>query len=107
MTTPNDVKPLINLETGRLKSGLYDQLNHNPLIDDHISDTLNNIGDTLNFLLDFVIAGGYDETKEIQPHEQAMAHMLVRSAYEALKFEEQRACIIMGGYQPRNDRPAS
>lgn len=101
MIDHKEIKKYINPETGRLKEGIDKQLNHNPLIDDHICDSMENIQSTMVFLMNFLITPERGETRELACDEQEAIHCLLSVSHSALKFENERALHLMQNYGPK------
>lgn len=82
-------------DKNHLKRSIENELNHNPLIQGHIGDTLNDVENVLKFIMAFTLEPKINKTRELEQDEQVAIYLLSQSAIGALKFENERATYFM------------
>ncbi len=103
MANHNEIESYINPKTGRLKEGVENQLNHNPLIDGHICDSMEHIQSTMIFLMNFLVTEERNATLELDSNDQESIHALLTVSHSALKFENERAHYLMSKIHSHNN----
>jgi hypothetical protein len=84
--------------SGQLKKGIENKLNHNPLIQRNIGDTLHDIENVMRFIMAFTLEPKKNETRELEQDEQIAIYLLSQSAIGALKFENERSSCFMSKF---------